>query len=99
MSPVAVVWTPNAILCLRRLYSFMAEKDKKVAQNAMALIFDKVKKLSEFPCIGRPAKDLEPEYRELLIPFGIAGYVVLYRYDKESGVAVLAIKHQLEAGY
>ncbi len=99
MPPVTVVWTPNARLCLMRLYLFLAEKNKKVVQNAMAFILDKVKKLSEFPNIGRPAKDLEPEHRELVIPFGVAGYVVLYRYDKESGVAILAMKHQLEAAY
>ena len=51
------------------------------------------------PLIGRPFDGL-PELRELIIPFGDAGYVVLYRHDiKVDSVYVLAFRHQKEAGY
>jgi toxin ParE1/3/4 len=42
--------------------------------------------------------DLEAEHRELLIPFGAAGYVLLYRVDGDD-VLVLAVRHQKEVGY
>jgi plasmid stabilization system protein ParE len=41
---------------------------------------------------------MEPEYRELIIGFGHYGYVALYRLDGDA-VVVVAIRHQLEAGY
>lgn len=51
------------------------------------------------PEIGRPFDEL-PELRELLIPFGGSGYVVLYRYEINSDtVYMLAFRHQKEAGY
>lgn len=38
--------------------------------------------------------------RELIIPFGAAGYVALYRHDPmEDAVYLLAFRHQREAGY
>lgn len=38
--------------------------------------------------------------RELIIPFGAAGYVTLYRVlPVEDAVVILAFRHQKEAGY
>ena len=49
--------------------------------------------------MGRPLDD-QPELRELVIGFGEAGYVALYRYvPSEQAVFVLAFRHQKEAGY
>ncbi len=49
--------------------------------------------------IGRPFDDM-PEFRELIIPFGDAGYVALYYHDmRHDSVYVLAFRHQKEAGY
>lgn len=48
--------------------------------------------------IGRPAEDMEPEYREWMIDFGDSGYVALYRHDEQTAV-ILAVRHQREAGY
>jgi len=42
--------------------------------------------------------EMEPEYREWLIPFGVSGYVTLYHYDGHTAV-ILAVRHQNEAGY
>ena len=98
--PHLVVWSPWALECVQRLYTFLAEKDSDAAKTAAALILKHAELLERFPQAGRPAEDLEPEHRELLIPFGGAGYVLLYHFA-ESGkaVTVLAIKHQKEAGY
>jgi hypothetical protein len=37
--------------------------------------------------------------RELLIPFGRAGYVALFEIDDNQTVTVLAVRHQLEDDY
>lgn len=95
-----VVWTPNALNCVQRLYAFLAEKDIDVAKSAASLILKQAELLESFPQAGRPAAEFEPEHRELFIPFGGAGYVLLYHFP-ESGdaVTVLAIRHQKEVGY
>ena len=55
--------------------------------------------LESDPELGRPFADV-PELRELVIEFGDAGYVALYRYDVETNtVYVLAFRHQKEVGY
>jgi len=39
-------------------------------------------------------------FRELVIPFGPADYVILYRYDPaDDTIYSLAFRHQKEAGY
>jgi len=54
--------------------------------------------IAQHPEIGRPAEEMEPEYREWPINFGDSGYIALYRYDGETAV-ILAVRHQKEAGY
>lgn len=55
--------------------------------------------LESVPDVGRPDDEL-PELRELIVPFGEAGYVALYRYEPgDDAVYVLAFRHQKEAGY
>ena len=41
----------------------------------------------------------DPAQRELIIPFGGAGYVALYEIVSTSKVVVLAVRHQLEGDY
>ncbi|MGV7963770.1 type II toxin-antitoxin system RelE/ParE family toxin [Photorhabdus tasmaniensis] len=50
------------------------------------------------PEVGRPAKDMDPVFREWLIDFGSSGYIALYRFDGEATM-ILAVRHQKEAGY
>jgi len=57
-----------------------------------------MKVIIQQPSIGRPAEDMETEFREWLIEFGDSGYVVLYRYDGDNAV-ILAVRHQRELGY
>ena len=94
-----VVWSPRSLECVQRLYNFLAEKDIDAAKAAAVLILKHADLLEKFPQAGRPADDLEPEHRELLIPFGGAGYVLLYHFaDSGDAVTVLAIRHQKEVG-
>lgn len=98
--PHIVVWSPHSLECMRNLYDFLAEKDMDAAKKAAKLILKHVDILEKFPNAGRPADDLEPEHRELLIPFGRTGYVLLYHFpDGGDEVTILAIKHQMAVGY
>ena len=96
--PYIVNWTENASQGLERAYLFLAEKNEDAAKAALITIREKALLLEQFPNAARPAEDFEPEYRELLIPFGGAGYILIYEVIGDS-VYVLAVKHQKEAGY
>lgn len=99
MSPV-VTWSPKAIECVKHLYNFLAEKNIEAAKTASELLFKQAYLLETFPNVGRPAEDLDPEHREIFIPFGAAGYVLLYHFDEDrAAVTVLAVRHQKEISY
>ncbi|MGJ0637208.1 type II toxin-antitoxin system RelE/ParE family toxin [Xenorhabdus bovienii] len=93
-----LIWTSEAIQDVDRLYRFLAEKNAEAASKAAKVLLDETQKIESFPEIGRPAEFINVYCRELLVPFGVSGYVVLYRYDGQS-TTILAVRHQLEAGY
>lgn len=93
-----LIWTPPALADVQRLHRFLALKDASSAQRAARAIRVGVKMRAEQPQIGRPVEDMEPEFREWPVVFGSSGYIVLYRYDGGI-VAILAVRHQKEAGY
>ena len=93
-----LIWTPEALADVQRLYRFLTPKDRDAAQRAVQAIRNGVKILAHRPRVGRPVEDMEPEFREWPIEFGNSGYVVLYHFDGEAAV-ILAVRHQKEAGY
>lgn len=93
-----LIWTPPAVADVQRLYRFLASKNPDAAGRAVSSIRAGVRILAHQPNIGRPVDDMDPEFREWLIRFGESGYVALYHFDGET-VAILAIRHQKEAGY
>ncbi len=93
-----LIWSPSALRDVQRLHRFLAEKNTNAAKRAVKAIRDSVKIVAHQPGIGRPAEDMEPEYREWLIDFGGSGYVALYRYDGQTAI-ILAVRHQREVGY
>ena len=44
-----VVWTTNALAGLRRLYAFLAEKDRAAVRRAMGFMYDKARLLGDYP--------------------------------------------------
>jgi len=96
--PYLVIWTGNASQGIERAYLFLAEKNEDVAIAAIKTIREKALLLEQFPNAGRPVDDLDPEHRELLIPFGTSGYVMVYEIHADR-VFVLAVRHQKESGY
>lgn len=93
-----LIWSPPALRDVQRLHRFLAEKNIDAAQRAVKAIRAWGKVIALQPGVGRPAEDMEPEYREWLIDFGGSGYIALYRYEGENAV-VLTVRHRREAGY
>jgi len=93
-----LIWTAQALEGLGKIHRFLAEKDARAAAKALDAIRKGANILRDFPQAGRPAEDLEPEHRELLLPFGASGYAIFYETIDDC-VCILAVKHQKEAGY
>jgi plasmid stabilization system protein ParE len=93
-----LIWSLPALQDVQPLHRFLAGKNADAARRAVKAIRESVKVLAHRPGIGRPAEDMEPEYREWIIDFGDSGYVALYHYDGETAV-ILGVRHQKEAGY
>ncbi|MFT3857810.1 MAG: type II toxin-antitoxin system RelE/ParE family toxin [Aquabacterium sp.] len=93
-----LIWPPQALRDVQRLYRFLALHNLDAAQRAIKAIRQEVKVLEHQPTIGRPIQDMEPEYREWLIDFSDSGYVALYRLAGDE-VVILAVRHQREVGY
>jgi plasmid stabilization system protein ParE len=99
MNRYRVRFTPGAEDDLLRLYDFLLEKDVGAAQRALDAIYAgiEVLRLSPFSC--RKAVVDNPLLREIVIPFGSAGYVALFEIEGPSTVTVLAVRHQREDDY
>ncbi len=93
-----LIWTPAALGDVERLHDFLKDKNPLAARRAVRAIREGLNLLADQPQVGRPAENMEPEFREWLISFGDSGYVVLYHFDGEDAV-ILAVRHQREAGY
>lgn len=83
---------------VERLFGFLLQRDKLAARRALHAIQNGIKILELFPFNGRMAEGDNPMVRELVIPFGNAGYVALYAVRDET-ITILAIRHQFEDDY
>jgi plasmid stabilization system protein ParE len=84
---------------LHRLSDFLIERDPDIAERALGAIQKALTILQDFPLMARRVSADDPLLRELVIPFGSAGYVVLFKVIDETTVIVLAARHQREEDY
>jgi plasmid stabilization system protein ParE len=84
---------------LKRLFTFLAEQDFQVAKHARKTIATSMQLLEQFPFTCRKAVSDNTYLRELVIPFGGAGYVALFEIDDNETVTILAVRHQREEDY
>lgn len=97
MPPVVV--SPRARTDLARYRGFYRDLDPAIGKRAVKTILQSFRRLSRHAAAGRPHRD-DPDYRELIIPFGHTGYIALYRVSAAGDrVTILTIRHQREAGY
>lgn len=84
---------------LLRMFAFLLERDLQAAAQAREAIGKSIAFLQEFPFSCRKAQPDNPFLREMVIPFGAAGYVALFEIEDSKTVTVLAIRHQREDDY
>ncbi|CAK06765.1 type II toxin-antitoxin system RelE/ParE family toxin [Rhizobium johnstonii] len=84
---------------LDRLADFLIERDPDLAERALNAIQKALMILQDFPLMARRASADDPLLRELVGPFGSAGYVILFKVVSETSVIVLAVRHQREEDY
>ncbi len=84
---------------LERYYRHLAQLDLDLAESCYEAVFKTMRILEDFPFVGRKAIDEDALARELLVPFGSSGYVILYDIDNDHTVTILAIRHQREDDY
>ena len=96
--------SPASVADLERLFDFMLDRSETTedldrAQAAIDAIRATAQhRLAITPFSFRKAAQ-NPAQRELIIPFGGAGYVALYEIVSPSKVVVLAVRHQREEDY
>lgn len=91
-----VRFTKRAEKDLIRLYDFLLESDVAAAEKALGAIRSGLALVAFSPFACRKVVPHMPRHRELIIPFGKAGYVALFEIDGASTVTVIAIRHQRE---
>ena len=92
-------FTADAEADLLRLYDFLLEQHPDAAERALDAIRAGIELLCLSPFSCRKAVADNPLLRELVIPFGAAGYVALFEIDGPSTVTILAVRHQREDDY
>jgi plasmid stabilization system protein ParE len=97
--------TRGAEADLERLFDFVLERelgrdggDLALPEQAIAALRSGFATLKSSPFTCRKASQ-SPFLRELVIPFGRAGYVALFEIEDASNVVVVAVRHQLEDDY
>ena len=94
-----VRFTPEAEADLLRLYDFLLERDIGAAERALQAVEEGFRLLAFSPFSCRKALRANPLLRELVIPFGSAGYAALFEIDARDTVTVPAVRHQREDDY
>ncbi|MBM4221371.1 MAG: type II toxin-antitoxin system RelE/ParE family toxin [Gammaproteobacteria bacterium] len=98
MPRYTVRFTAEAPTDLERLYLFLLDKDA-AARRALTAISRGIQLLRFSPWSCRKVAIDLPRHRELLVPFGSGGYVVLFEIEPPRTVTILAARHQREDDY
>jgi plasmid stabilization system protein ParE len=99
VKPYRVRFTPEAEDDLLRLYEFLLERDLDAAERALEAIKKAIELLRFSPFSCRKTLPDRPFLRELVIPYGRAGYVALFAIEPDRTVTVLAVRQQREEDY
>ena len=99
MKRYRVRFTRQAEEDLLQRYDFLLERDLRAAEHALEPIKEVVELLKFSPFSCRKALSDNPFLRELIIPFGSAGYMALFEIESDKLVNILAIRHQREEDY
>ncbi len=92
-------YTQEALDDIDRLYDYLVAYDVELAERAYNAMQGAIASLVAFPFSHRKAAGDAPFLRELLVPFGSSGYVVLYHIGVDAILTVAAVRHQREDDY
>lgn len=90
-----IVWLPEALDDIERLYDFVAEKNVQAAQGVATCIKAATRQLGQFPELGRSMDD-DTGRREIFAAFGAGAYVLRYRINARGEVVVIRVWHSRE---
>ncbi len=91
-----LVFLPEAVDDIDRLFEFLVDKNPIAAQKAMLAIDEGITLLLENPFLGIPMEH-NIEYRQLFVPFGKSAYILRYRIDKTNrSLVVVRVWHGRE---
>ncbi len=91
-----VRFTKRAEADLLPRYDFLLDVDVSTAEKALGAIRSGLSLSAFSPFACRKVASHLPRHRELVIPFGNAGYVALFEIDDAKTVTIIAIRHQRE---
>jgi toxin ParE1/3/4 len=91
-----IFFSPEAAADAERVREFLDINNPEAAKRALRTIFAALGRAEEFPDLGRPTEDAD--IRQIVIPFGAAGYIVRYTILPDSAdMLVLRLWHGREA--
>lgn len=86
-------WLPEALSDIGRLHAFLAEKSPDAARRLAAALLEGAEQVRTHPQMGRPHGSA---YREWLVRFSTAHYVLRYCVVQDDHVVVIRVWHQRE---
>lgn len=91
-----LVFLPEAVADIDRLFEFLSLNNPVAAQKAMLAIDEGIALIEDSPFLGiEMAEDVR--YRQLFVPFGRSAYVLRYRIDTDTDtLAVVRVWHGRE---
>jgi plasmid stabilization system protein ParE len=90
----SIVWLPEAVKDVQRLFDFLKDKNPDAAARAAQIIRKGAETIGNFPEVGYPMND-DTDRRELLVPFGDGGYVLRYIIDART-IVIIRVWHSRE---
>ncbi len=92
----ALIWLPEALEDIGRLYDFLANINPQAAADAMLCIQAAAVRLERFPEMGAPIND-GSERRQVFAAFGAGDYVLRYRINRDGDPVIIRVWHSREA--
>jgi plasmid stabilization system protein ParE len=71
-----ILLSPDAVMDIERLRTFLDQNNPGAARRALTLIWTAIDRLQEFPTLGMPTEHVD--IRQFVIRFGASGYIVRY---------------------
>ena len=92
----ALIWLPEALEDVGRLFDFLAEKNPQAAADAICCIQAAAVRLEKFPELGASMDD-DTWRRQVFAAFGAGDYVLRYRLNHNGDPVIIRVWHSREA--